>query len=315
MEPNQSQSIDLRLDATNCLLNNKMNNLLFEKVKNCKIDDLLELLVNEKETVKFDILVYSIIDFDKFEILYNVLLNEIDLTQNSFFLFKSAVLNSNLKVVSFLLQNGFNVEECLDMALKEIVTLTSVGIDTIPILQLLLDYNVDVTKNDNFAICAVSKKYPGLYIFKLLESHGADISAQSNCPLKNAVNRGNIDLIWYLIKSGIDYRTENDYVLRCCCFYNNYDLVYFLINSGANVESFTTLNKIFLIMNTDIKIIRLLLENGLQINNLKTSDIEITKFSFLYRENDLKNSIMEKYKLLVDNYGMDPLIFTLIHLC
>lgn len=90
----------------------------FEKIK--ESNNLLELLVNENETVKFRIIICSISSFSKFEILYNVLINEIDLTQNNYLLFKCAVLFGNIKIIEFLLQDGFNSTDCLDFALKAI---------------------------------------------------------------------------------------------------------------------------------------------------------------------------------------------------
>lgn len=297
---------------------------LYIQIKNFDSDNILELLINKNESEIFSIIKYFVVDFDKFKILFNAFFSQIDLMQSDYYLFKLAVLKGSEKSVKFLLQNGCNTPELLDFALAIVVNcqvesrynVKGNHMNSIKILKYLLNYNVDVTKNNNYAICATAKNYSDLVIFKLLENNGADITARFNYPIRIAAVKRNINLVCHLIESGVDFRTHNDYVFKQLCinphFVNNenYPVIEFLLKSGADANSFTKLELISLMKFSSIELITLLLENNLQPSNLTPHDI-ISNFDTI-SESDSKNRIVKKYNLLVDNYDMNPLVFALL---
>lgn len=284
---------------------------LAKQITKCSNEALLELVLDKSEKEAFNVVKNSVRIFSKFKFLYDHLVEKFELTQNNYALFKCAFLNGNKNVIEFLLQNNYNVPECLDFALGSIVLLECVSRDLNGLLELILEFGVDVTKNDNCAICTITEAYDkDLVLFKLLEKNGADITARSNYPIKKAAALGNTELVWYLIKQGVDFRTDSDYVLRKCSFYGNYELVEFLLKAGADTKTFTKKNIVTLIKSAKFEIIKLLLDYGLDLTVIKESDIVFE--NNLRKNNSFKNQIIEKYNLLVGKNNMDPLILLLL---
>lgn len=274
-----------------------------EIVKRCHDNVLLDLVINTNEKTAFEIITSSVQTFYKFKILYNYLVEEIDLTRDNYALFKYAFINGNIDVVQFLLQNNYNVPECLDFAIKSF-NLTECSMDEIPsLLNLLLEFGADVTTGDNHAICEISGTYDkDLVLFKLFQSHGADISARSNYPIINAATTGKPDLVWHLIKCGVDISMCSNHLLHKCSMYRDHKLVEYLLDSGAEVKTFLKKDMYNLFINADIETLKLLLDKGLVF---KQSDI-------IFKRVNTKNNFTQKYNLLTKEYDTDPLTLFLI---
>lgn len=160
------------------------DNLLYEKITNCSIDNLLELLINENETSKFTIITCSVTDFTKFEILYNGLCNEIDLMQNNYYLFKCAVLFGDVQLVQFLLQSGFNLAEFLDFALKSIKEIsTLVKKSNLKIIKLLLSNGLDLSKVKEQDIVFDSARKNNNYKKQVIEKYNFLVANHNVDPL------------------------------------------------------------------------------------------------------------------------------------
>lgn len=274
---------------------------LENKIKECPIDDLLDY-VRENKYKHIDIFVHSMYDFEKFKLLYQNFINKIDFTTNYKLLFSYSVSSGYHRVVQYLIENN-NTPECLDFILKIIVNSKSVSESNIIMLKLIIEHGVDVTSNNNYAICAVAHlQDPALTVFKLLKESGADISARSNCPIKEAAEIGNIELLWYLIQSGVDFRTSNDYVLRRCCRYDNFELIKFLLENGADVKNFTTEDIVTLVESCTPETIKLLLSYGLDLTIRSSSTFQNTL---------TQNELIDKYNFFIDKCGMDPKDFIL----
>lgn len=274
---------------------------------NLAIDELLELVLIANEKDKFNLLISCAEDIYKFEVVYKVLFNEINLLQNDYFLFKY-IFFTNIKAVPFLLQNGFNFPECLDFALKEICNEYYFrNTELLTILELLIDNGVDVTKNDNYAICAAidtnDKKFT---LFKFLEKNGADITARFNYPIKQAACDGKTDLVWHMLKSGVDFTECYDYVLSRCCIRRDYELVKFLLENGADAKNFSINDICVILKNSDLEMLKLLFEYGMNLSEIKESDIIFDNIHINFN----KEKEIKKYNFLVSN--ADPLILFLL---
>lgn len=279
-----------------------VNHSLLHQIEYCPLDNLLDLLVDKKEEECFRIIKTSVQFYSKFKFFYQVLVNEIDPMQKDYLLFRYAVFNGSIEVLHFLLQNGFNVTECLDFALKSAVNVECRNLEiSLSLIKTLLELGVDVTKNDNYAICACAK-YFDLEIFKLLESYGADISARSNCPIKLASHKGDSNIVYYLVESGVDFKQDNNYVLRKCSTRRNINLLTLLLKSGADIRSLSTDEILKIINYSDIETIKLFIQYGLDFSNIKQSDVVVGNTEY-------KNKINEKFDLLTA-HNIDPLVFT-----
>ncbi|AVL95253.1 ankyrin repeat protein [Moumouvirus australiensis] len=74
--------------------------------------------------------------------------------------------------------------------------------------------------------------------FQFLESLGVNISQNTSRILYWASEKGFIDIIEYLINSGIDHKVDNEYSLRLACKHGHFNLVKYLIECGSNFRIF-----------------------------------------------------------------------------
>lgn len=278
------------------------NTDLQTKIKLFSTNSLLALLDDKCADEKFYILLHSMCDLTKFEVLHTNLSTEFSLIEHYKHLFAHAIGRKHSDIVLFLLEK-YNTAEYLDFILKLIINSQRINESNITILKKIITYGVDVTKNNNYAICAVScMEDDSLEMFKLLQENGADITARSNYPIRRASNLGNLELIWHLIKSGADFRINNDYVLRNCFRYEDHNLIRFLIENGADVNNFTANDTISFIKYCEPDTIKLLLDYGLNL---------VIRNSGTFVSTPAQNTVIDKYNLLVDECGMDPLDFVL----
>ena len=84
--------------------------------------------------------------------------------------------------------------------------------------------------------------------------------------LIEAAGKGELEIIKYLAKRGIDLRLENDYALQEASERGHYDIVKYLVEHGANIHADDDYALIFSSLNGHIDIVRYLVEHGADVH-------------------------------------------------
>lgn len=103
-------------------------------------------------------------------------------------------------------------------------------------------------------------------IVKLLLANGADIHAENDWALRNAVGKGHIEIVKLLIEHGADVHAEEDNALFRAVYWERTEIVKLLITSGANVHVDDEYVLRWAAGGGHIKVVELLLEQGVDLH-------------------------------------------------
>ena len=158
----------------------------------------------------------------------------------------AAVENANEGLVTRLLSLGADVDAALDDGITPLMM--AVTQNNFDMVSLLLKQNANVllrSKNDQTAL-NLAMGIKNQTIYQLLVNKGADETIRDNAtgwtPLIKAINKGDTETIWFLIKSGANinaYTQDNYTVLMSAVFSGDPTLIDYLLkqNVAFNVRA------------------------------------------------------------------------------
>jgi len=229
-----------------------------------------------------------------------------------------AAKNGHLEIVRLLIKNGADVnivnkekETALHLAAKnghlEIVGLL--------IEKLLIEKGkVDTLNNNYITALHLAAKNGHLEIVKLLIENGADVNVIGlyvNTAIYSALERGHLEIVKLLIDNGANVNALNtkvgnphphETVLNLAVRQKNPEIVSLLLNSADVINKNTSLH--LAAENGHLEIIRLLIDNGADVNSLNTSNkraITLSNDWFKYSISKSKDDYLNIIQLLLEN--------------
>jgi ankyrin repeat protein len=202
---------------------------------------------------------------------------------NDYLLITAASNNQN-DVVTFLLDNGANINTCDSLSL-----IRAVQEGHLSTVKLLINRGADI-HGDNDQALRMAAFYGHLDIVKILIENGAIICsitngnhdavelchqrgtnmyAEDNDALALSARKGHIEIVKYLLDCGADIHAANDNALITSIFNNKFDVVKLLLERGASINADNEKPLWFAAQNDNPKMVRLLLNKGADpcINN------------------------------------------------
>ena len=165
----------------------------------------------------------------------------------------------------------------------------------IEVMKILLEHNA---KMDNNAFLNLFlNPRATLEMIKLFIKYGADVNYKngSKSPLFNACEKGNVEIIKYLLENGANPNDKPYPLIKACSFHPSYDVVKLLLDYGANPN--VTDNKIIplcsLIQKGSFDIIELMTERGADIAKYKQQIFESLLKSRSINTDLLKKLLLE----------------------
>ncbi|AKI80335.1 putative ankyrin repeat protein [Acanthamoeba polyphaga mimivirus] len=209
----------------------------------------VELLVNnpcvvDQDTI-FGLLEYSvlILDLDNF---YQIIKYHND------------IFRDNYKLIRYILYVAYqnNYKDC--SILYEMI-------------KYLIDYGLDITFNNNFAIKLASLCHEN--ILKLVIDNGGDVHVDNEFPICLAANHGRLSCVKLLVDYGVDPFCHDNIVMKLASLEYYNDIIKYMISIGADINSGNNFVLCNAIKNIDDKMIKTAINAGANINDINPNDI------------------------------------------
>ncbi|AKI80336.1 putative ankyrin repeat protein [Acanthamoeba polyphaga mimivirus] len=214
--------------------------------------------------------------------------------------FTHCVQKNKLNAIQYLYENNL-----MNLENKSQLFKIAVVHGNIDVLKLIIDYGIDVSLNDHFAITVCTRYISGAKnIIQLLIDNGADVTSNNNLPIKFAILNGTISksILDLLINNGADIHADEYFCAKYAAKYCHFFALNYIINLGidVNMENGILLKNIL----SDIpdkydecaySCLKILLENGADISFL---DKKCTL-------NVCRNSNTRNILILLLDYGLD----------
>ena len=162
--------------------------------------------------------------------------------------------DGDIKWTEFFIDSGADLERALT---------TAVGCDERDIIDLLLKKGADIKKSGIWSV--VTTKDMGEFLVSL----GADVHEKgkgNNSSLHNNNNK-DLDLIKFLIDSGVDVNAKNDVGCSPLHYENRVEVVELLISAGADVKAKENGGKSPLHCTNSVEVVELLISAGADVND------------------------------------------------
>lgn len=163
------------------------------------------------------------------------------------------IQNGDIKWTEFFIDSGADLERALT---------TAVGCDKRDIIDLLLKKGADIKKSEIWSV--VTTKDMGEFLVSL----GADVHEKgkgNNSSLHNNNNK-DLDLIKFLIDSGVDVNAKNDVGCSPLHYESRVEVVELLISAGAKVKAKENGGKSPLHCTNSVEVAELLIKAGADVN-------------------------------------------------
>lgn len=193
--------------------------------------------------------------------------NDIDLTTEDNILFRIALERGFIDIIKLLIE--FNVDYTFDnnYAIKRSVRYAE-------ILKYFIDLGANISIDNDLPL-RYAIFLDQLESIKLLVENGADMYVLNNSPIKIAIYYKDTNCIKYFIEQGMDVQIEDNCIFRY--MYNKESINEFLLQSGADPNSLNGDNWTDLILNGRIETIRLLIKYGADIDLLNNKYRSLSK--------------------------------------
>lgn len=204
----------------------------------------------------------------------------------------SAVL-SGYDMVKYLVDKGARINPDDYISLN-----TAVSEKNYAIVKLLIDKGINVRTNDDIALY-ISCMEDNLEIIGLLLQSGADANSKKNkiTDINNVCK--NVNLLKLLVEYGFDLSIHSNILMISACRNNKIDIVEYLISMGANCAGNDVIVTAYR-CNSDLKLRRLLLENGANTNSI----VNHYEYTMSLLEYSTASRNLEDCKLLLE-FGAD----------
>ena len=107
---------------------------------------------------------------------------------------------------------------------------------TAAVIQELINAGADIHAQSDCPLLAASANNH-LDVVKFLVAKGADVHARDDAALRWASEKGHLDVVKFLVAKGADVHAWDDYALRWASANNQLDVVKFLVAKGADVHA------------------------------------------------------------------------------
>ncbi|QTF49527.1 putative ankyrin repeat protein [Acanthamoeba polyphaga mimivirus] len=191
--------------------------------------------------------------------------------------FTHCVQKNKLDAIQYLYENNLMNPENKSNLFK--IAIVHGNID---VLKLVIDYGIDVSLDDHFAITVCTRRTGNTEnIIQLLIDNGADVTSNSNLPIKFAISYGNISksIIDLLINSGANIHADEYYFAKCAAKCCDIFALKYVINLGIDVNMENGILLKYVLSDLPYKYgesmyscLKILLENGADISFLDEND-------------------------------------------
>jgi len=130
----------------------------------------------------------------------------IDVHLDNEFAFKYACAHGYLKIVKFIFNKGIDIDICNKYGLKN--STEGGHIDVVNFL--LAKKNISIS--DNILINTATRGH--VEVVKILLKHDVNLHANNDCALRWAAESNHIDVVKVLLHAGADIHADNDYVIN-----------------------------------------------------------------------------------------------------
>ncbi|AEQ60801.1 putative ankyrin repeat- containing protein [Acanthamoeba polyphaga mimivirus] len=138
-------------------------------------------------------------------------------------------------------------------------------------IKYLIDYGLDITFNDNFAIKLASLCHEN--ILKLVIDNGGDVHTDNEFPICLAASYGRLSCVKLLVDCGVNPFCFDNMVIKLASidYYDN--VVEYMVSIGADINAGNNFVLRYAIKNLDKKMIELAVNTGANINDISPNDI------------------------------------------
>ena len=133
---------------------------------------------------------------------------------------------------------------------------------------------------------------------KELENKGADIRAESDCPLRWAAQNGQLDIVKYLESKGADIHAWNDYAFCYAAANGHLDVVKYLESKGANTRARNMSALYWAAENGHLDVVRHFIRHLIGRHSIRVCDIDALRKA-------AKNGHLDVVKCFVDKGATD----------
>ncbi|PVU88970.1 hypothetical protein BB559_005283 [Furculomyces boomerangus] len=222
---------------------------------------LLELfLVNELNTYSVDNSIFS--EFCKrgnMKFVKFLDKNGADIDENNGAPLKFAIENNHLDVVKYLIGRGADTTICRDLD----SFLNSQNIH--PTFANTINNEKQTTEDAKVYTLQEASSNGYLDIVKYLVKSGVNIHENNEIALKEASENGYLDVVKYLVEKGADIHADQDWALGMASKSGYLDIVEYLVEKGAKVQARENFALGIACWNKRLDIAKYLIENGADI--------------------------------------------------
>jgi ankyrin repeat protein len=179
-------------------------------------------------------------------------------------LMKAAVWNNKADIVKYLLDSGMDINIDNEYPIRACCYF---GQCSSELLTLLISYGANVqTEYLQWTIHGNKLDH-----IKILLDANADIHAMSDDSLLECAENWETDTLKLLLEYRVNIRANNEYALKCAISVpNNHLMVQLLLDSNADIHANNETALANAILNSDLEMVKLLLNNGAICANLPT---------------------------------------------
>lgn len=146
-----------------------------------------------------------------------------------------AVLHQNLAVLQHVFAT-LHRQHYIPLSLKNTLLQQVAKLGKADMAAFLIQEGADIHANNQHALIQ-AVKYHNLPVVTLLLQHGADVHVTQERLIKESVLKGNKDLMLLLIEHDANFRVDDDRCLRTAAMNGHLPIVKKLIELGANIHS------------------------------------------------------------------------------
>lgn len=204
------------------------------------------------------------------------LYGRLDLTQKNNEFLKIAVVNNSCHILQYLVENGVDITCENNFAINVASGNTNNG--SLQTLELLIKLGADVRANNDYPICNACNT--NLEMVKILFENGADVHVRNELPFRIATDNLNLDIMQFLVQNGVDVNANKGHALRIAVESGDHSAVGLLLKAGADVNYLDQSHLTSAIQTGSYKIVELLIEHGAKfdvLNNTFTKDYKTKK--------------------------------------
>mmetsp|Transcript_14855 Transcript_14855/g.16897 ORF Transcript_14855/g.16897 Transcript_14855/m.16897 type:complete len:185 (-) Transcript_14855:1866-2420(-) len=138
-------------------------------------------------------------------------------------------------------------------------------------VQQVIQQN-QVNVKDPKIICEASH-YDCLDTIKWLHEQGADITADDNLPLKNAVWYNRTEIVTFLIDNGADAKSRDNNAIVQASEHGNLEIVKYLVSKGADITAQENASAYCASEHERYTVVQYLYEQGADLNGIANKDV------------------------------------------